>query len=58
MFKSFSLFNWALLFSMFLSLVQSCGVKTPPTPLLPSHESDLDAEARARKKEQERANKR
>lgn len=41
-------------FSIFLGLLQGCGVKTPPTPLLPSEESVLDAEVRLRKKEQEK----
>ncbi|MEY2987666.1 MAG: hypothetical protein RJB13_1187 [Pseudomonadota bacterium] len=29
-----------------------CGVKTPPTPLLPSADSVLDKEIKTRKKEQ------
>lgn len=54
MFTSFSLFIHTVLIALFLSLVQSCGVKTPLTPLLPLEESTLDEEARARKKELER----
>jgi hypothetical protein len=41
-------------FSIFLGFMHGCGVKTPPTPLLPSEESVLDAEVRSRKKEQEK----
>lgn len=38
-----------------LSVLKGCGVKTPPSPLLPSAESPLDTESRTRKKEREKA---
>jgi len=57
MFTSLSLAAQVALFSTFLAFLQSCGVKTPPTPLLPADKSALDVEAKKRKMEQEKKSK-